>query len=132
MAHVLLHTSEGDFTDTEQTPRNLREVEAESVALLCCEALNLEGATTAEVISKLAVSGNRLRRLRDPRKERTKNLPRRRSNSESGTTDERAISRIRELDNHEKGKGQESARTLPDPPHQLFNRDRRKIDATKH
>jgi hypothetical protein len=44
MAHVLLHTSEGDFTDTDQTPRNLREVEAESVALLCCEALNLEGA----------------------------------------------------------------------------------------
>lgn len=44
MAHVLLHTSEGDFTDTEQTPRNLREVEAESVALLCCEALSLEGA----------------------------------------------------------------------------------------
>jgi len=44
MAHVLLHTSEGDFTDTEQTPRNLRELEAEAVALLCCEALNLEGA----------------------------------------------------------------------------------------
>ena len=35
---------QGDFTDTEQTPRNLREVEAESVALLFCEALNLEGA----------------------------------------------------------------------------------------
>src|SRR5881397_2614185 len=47
MAHVLLHTSEGDFTDTEQTPRNLREVEAESVALLCCEALNLGGADYA-------------------------------------------------------------------------------------
>jgi hypothetical protein len=47
MAHVLLHTSEGDFTDTEQTPRNLREVEAESVALLCCEALGLEGADYA-------------------------------------------------------------------------------------
>jgi len=47
MAHVLLHTFEGDFTDTEQTPRNLREVEAESVALLCCEALNLEGADYA-------------------------------------------------------------------------------------
>ena len=47
MAHVLLHTSEGDFTDTEQTPRNLREVEAEAVALLCCEALNLEGADYA-------------------------------------------------------------------------------------
>src|SRR5260370_1114555 len=47
MAHVILHTSEGDFTDTEQTPRNLREVEAESVALLCCEALGLEGADYA-------------------------------------------------------------------------------------
>ncbi len=44
MAHVLLHTSEGNFTDTEQTPRNLREVEAESVALLCCESLGLEGS----------------------------------------------------------------------------------------
>src|SRR5260370_12127191 len=42
MAHVILHTSEGDFTDTEQTPRNLREVEAEAVALLCCKALGLE------------------------------------------------------------------------------------------
>jgi hypothetical protein len=47
MAHVLMHTSEGDFTDTEQTPRSLREVEAESVALLCCEALGLEGADYA-------------------------------------------------------------------------------------
>ena len=47
MAHVILHTSEGDFTDTEQTPRNIREVEAEAVALLCCEALGLEGADYA-------------------------------------------------------------------------------------
>ena len=47
MAHVLMHSSEGDFTDTEQTPRNLREVETESVALLCCEALGLEGANYA-------------------------------------------------------------------------------------
>jgi hypothetical protein len=45
--HAPLHTSEGDFTDTEQTPRNLREVEAESVALLCCEGLGLEGADYA-------------------------------------------------------------------------------------
>jgi hypothetical protein len=45
VAHVVLgHTTEADFTDTERTPKNLREVEAESVALLCCEALNLEGA----------------------------------------------------------------------------------------
>ncbi len=47
MAHVLRHTSEGDFTDTEQTRRNLREVEAEAVALVCCEALGLEGADYA-------------------------------------------------------------------------------------
>jgi hypothetical protein len=45
MAHVILgHTAEADFTDTELTPRNLREVEAEAVALLCCEALNIKGA----------------------------------------------------------------------------------------
>jgi hypothetical protein len=35
---------ESDFADTEKTPRTLREVEAEAVALLCCEALGLEGA----------------------------------------------------------------------------------------
>jgi antirestriction protein ArdC len=44
-AHVILdHTLEGNVSDGERTPRNLREVEAEAVALLCCEALNLEGA----------------------------------------------------------------------------------------
>jgi antirestriction protein ArdC len=44
LAHVLLgHTSEGMLNDGELTPRNLREVEAESVALLCCAALGLPG-----------------------------------------------------------------------------------------
>jgi hypothetical protein len=44
-AHVTLgHTLEADFADAEMTPRNLREVEAEAVALLCCESLGLEGA----------------------------------------------------------------------------------------
>jgi hypothetical protein len=44
LAHVLLgHTSEGTLNDGELTPRNVREVEAESVALLCCAALNLPG-----------------------------------------------------------------------------------------
>lgn len=32
------------MSDTERTPKNLREVEAESVALLCCESLGLPGA----------------------------------------------------------------------------------------
>ncbi|MCH7750415.1 MAG: DUF1738 domain-containing protein [Acidobacteria bacterium] len=44
LAHVLLgHTSAGVQTDSEVTPRNLRECEAESVALLCCAALDLPG-----------------------------------------------------------------------------------------
>ena len=32
------------MSDTERTPKNLREVEAESVALICCESLGLPGA----------------------------------------------------------------------------------------
>lgn len=45
LAHIVLgHTSEGEVSDSETTPRDLREVEAESVALLCCESLSLEGA----------------------------------------------------------------------------------------
>lgn len=45
LGHIILgHTTENDFSDSERTPRSLREVEAESVALLCCESLNLEGA----------------------------------------------------------------------------------------
>jgi len=43
MAHSILHSSESDFADSEITPRSLCEVEAESVALLCCESLGLEG-----------------------------------------------------------------------------------------
>ena len=44
LAHVLLgHTSAGEQADSEITPRNLRECEAESVALLCCAALDLPG-----------------------------------------------------------------------------------------
>lgn len=45
LAHVVLgHTTKADFNDTERTPKNLREVEAEAVALLCCEALDFDGA----------------------------------------------------------------------------------------
>jgi antirestriction protein ArdC len=44
-AHVVLgHTSEGELSDSEHTPKSLREVEAEAVALLCCESLGLAGA----------------------------------------------------------------------------------------
>jgi antirestriction protein ArdC len=45
LAHVLLgHTTEGMHSDVEVTSRNLREVEAEAVALLCLLALRLPGA----------------------------------------------------------------------------------------
>ena len=45
LAHVLLdHTSEGTLSDGHITPKNLRECEAEAVALLCCAALELPGA----------------------------------------------------------------------------------------
>lgn len=44
LAHVLLgHTTEAEQTDGEMTPRSLREVEAEAVAMLCCAALQLPG-----------------------------------------------------------------------------------------
>jgi hypothetical protein len=61
-AHVVLgHTTEADFSDGEHTPINLREVEAESVALLCCEALDLEGAEFCRgYIQDWLTRGNRI------------------------------------------------------------------------
>lgn len=45
LGHELLgHCDEGDLSDTEITPRDIREMEAEAVALLCCESLGLPGA----------------------------------------------------------------------------------------
>ena len=46
LAHIVLgHTEElRRMDDDEHTPVSLREVEAECVALICCESLNLTGA----------------------------------------------------------------------------------------
>src|SRR5207244_12549534 len=47
LAHVVLgHTVKAGGLDgrDEATPNDLREVEAEAVALICCECLGLEGA----------------------------------------------------------------------------------------
>jgi antirestriction protein ArdC len=45
LGHVVLgHTEEGDLSDTERTPRDIREMEAEAVSLLCCDSLGLPGA----------------------------------------------------------------------------------------
>jgi antirestriction protein ArdC len=48
IAHcVLEHTTKEKLVDSEDTTINLREVEAEAVALICCETLSLEGAEYA-------------------------------------------------------------------------------------
>ncbi len=46
LAHVVLgHTADaGRLVDEERTPRNIREVEAESVAMFCCASLAFPGA----------------------------------------------------------------------------------------
>jgi len=45
VGHVVLgHTTEKEHTDDDNTPRSLQEVEAESVALVCVEALQFPGA----------------------------------------------------------------------------------------
>jgi antirestriction protein ArdC len=44
LAHILLgHCTSEMLVESEQTARHIREVEAESVALICCETLGLEG-----------------------------------------------------------------------------------------
>ena len=44
LAHIELgHTAETAVNDSETLPRNLKEVEAESVALLCLESLGMDG-----------------------------------------------------------------------------------------
>jgi len=44
LAHVMLGHTDETVSDGGELPRNLREVEAESVALLCLESLGLPGA----------------------------------------------------------------------------------------
>lgn len=45
LGHILLgHTAETTTIDDERTPRDLREIEAEAIALLVCAALDLPGA----------------------------------------------------------------------------------------
>ena len=44
IAHIVLgHTVEHEMQDSERTPRDIREVEAESVAFICCALLGLPG-----------------------------------------------------------------------------------------
>jgi hypothetical protein len=48
LGHILLgHIGDSSLSDGESTPKSLKEVEAESVALICCESLDLPGAEYA-------------------------------------------------------------------------------------
>jgi antirestriction protein ArdC len=48
IAHVILgHTTSQKLVDLEHIDRHIREVEAETVALICCESLGLPGAEAA-------------------------------------------------------------------------------------
>jgi antirestriction protein ArdC len=61
LGHIVLgHTEEGKLVDSDLTPRNIREVEAESVALICCEALQLPGAEYARGYIQAWISGETL------------------------------------------------------------------------
>lgn len=42
LGHVLLHAAPSEAGDERHIPRSLREVEAEAVALLCCDVLRLD------------------------------------------------------------------------------------------
>jgi len=44
LAHVLIgHTTEAEMRDDDRTPHDVRELEAEATAMLCCAALELPG-----------------------------------------------------------------------------------------
>jgi antirestriction protein ArdC len=61
LAHIVLgHTSEGSLNSdsTDRTPRDIRELEAECVALLCCESLDLPGAAESRGYIQSWFKGN--------------------------------------------------------------------------
>jgi antirestriction protein ArdC len=61
LAHVVLgHTNEMTMTDSERTPRDIREVEAESVAYICCSILGLPGLEESRGYIQHWLSGNEI------------------------------------------------------------------------
>jgi antirestriction protein ArdC len=61
LAHVVLgHTSEGSVNSDskDRTPKDIRELEAECVALLCCESLGLPGAAESRGYIQSWFTGN--------------------------------------------------------------------------
>jgi len=61
LAHVVLgHTAEHTMSDNERTPKDIREVEAESVAYICCSVLNLDGLIESRGYIQNWLSGNEI------------------------------------------------------------------------
>jgi antirestriction protein ArdC len=61
LGHIVLgHTAEGTLNSdsTDRTPRDIRELEAECVALLCCESLGLPGAELSRGYIQSWLKGN--------------------------------------------------------------------------
>lgn len=59
LAHVVLgHTAEQAFHDDDRTPRDVREVEAESVAYICCAILGLPGLDECRGYIQSWLAGN--------------------------------------------------------------------------
>jgi len=61
LAHIVLgHTAEGSLNSdsTDRTPRDIRELEAECTAMICCEALALPGAAESRGYIQSYFKGN--------------------------------------------------------------------------
>ena len=61
LAHVVLgHTNEITMSDSERTPKDIREVEAESVAYICCSILGLKGLEESRGYIQHWLAGNEI------------------------------------------------------------------------
>jgi antirestriction protein ArdC len=61
LAHVVLgHTAENTMSDNERTPKNIKEVEAESVAYICCSVLGLDGLIESRGYIQNWLQGNEI------------------------------------------------------------------------
>jgi antirestriction protein ArdC len=61
LAHVVLgHTKEATMTDSEHTPRDTKEVEAEGVAYICCAVLSLPGLHESRGYIQSWLQGNEI------------------------------------------------------------------------
>ena len=59
LAHIVLgHTAEHTMTDSETTPKDIKEVEAECVAYICCSILGLKGLEESRGYIQHWLSGN--------------------------------------------------------------------------